>query len=66
MYFIVLYILIPFFVYAGVMYPLRYRKKGVREWRKDMGNYYMAYLLLAGALLLVGGTIYILVEIYWL
>ncbi len=65
--FIGLYLLIPFFIFAGIMYLLRYRKKkGLKQWRKDMGDYYMAYLLLAGALLLVGGTIYKLVEIYWL
>lgn len=64
--FIVLYITIPFFIFAGIMYPLRYRKKkGLKQWRKDMGDYYMGYLMLAAAILLVGGVIYKLIEIYW-
>lgn len=30
-----------------------------------MGDYYMGYLMLAAAILLVGGVIYKLIEIYW-
>lgn len=55
--FFMLYLLIPFFIFAGVMYLLRYRKKkGFKQWQKDMGNYYMMYLLLAAIAIMFLGV----------